>query len=66
MYLKIDQRRDDREAVIADGLRVSALDELDLLRVRVVVQGLHAFQDVLGIAVLRVVKENTDLMAHKF
>jgi hypothetical protein len=29
-YLKIDERRNDGEAIVADGLRVRTLDKLDL------------------------------------
>ncbi len=29
-YLKVDERRNDGEAIVADGLRVRTLDKLDL------------------------------------
>ncbi len=60
-YLKVNQWRDDSEAVVTDGFLVRAFDELNFLRVHVVVQGFHALKDVLYIAVLGVVKQNADL-----
>ena len=60
-YLKVDKRRYDSEAVIADGFRVRTFDELDLLGVHVVVQRLHALEDVLGVSVLGVVEQNAHL-----
>jgi len=60
-YLKVDKRRYDSEAIIADGFRVRTFDELDLLGVHVVVQRLHALEDVLGVSVLGVVEQNAHL-----
>ncbi len=64
-YFKVNEWRNDGEPVITDCLLVGAFDELDLLGVHVVVQRLHALQDVLHIAVLRMVKQDADLENHE-